>query len=195
MTRHRVGSIEVTDDDFGNLMLETTHTVGGLLRHNPFNPDVDRVVVERADAIDLVRALLMAIPASTVVDSGLLQELTDLRAHVDAEESVPMTSQDTERVIVLGGERVAVTVSVGGRQVAAFSLATERWHTLQSLHVRASGNILTNSMAGGGIQHERLGEDAIPWRRLGDIAKFVEGDGADPQRIALADAIRQGVTK
>lgn len=64
MTEHTFGSIKVITDPSGNFEIDTTHTVSGLIRSGIGEyPNLLRVVVERADANDLVVALQRAIYA------------------------------------------------------------------------------------------------------------------------------------
>lgn len=184
----RSGSIVVAGTAGGNLAISKSHT-----------PE-DRIVIDRADVVDLLRALAQAVPVETVVDSGLLDEMVKMGTETTS-SMPPATSQLDNVRIVNDGKRLNVQCDIEGVVIAAFSLATEDWHTVESVHVRASGSTRRRmenadrygAFGGifmGGVAH--LGVDALTWRTVGELATWLEGDGTDAQRIALADALRSG---
>lgn len=87
--------------------------------------------------------------------------------------------------LVLDGEPLLLTLNIRDRVLAMVKLLPgpiSFVHSVQALVIgeTRSGDVMLNQVT------------LVPWQSIDDIAAWVQGDGTDPQRLALADGIRRG---
>jgi hypothetical protein len=105
----------------------------------------------------------------------------------DDEETVSLLDEGRrDPALVLYDEPLIVEVRVGDTGPLVMRFATKKIVSITHLELRIAGAVSKNNGFGYG-RHVIRG---IPWRTLEEIAAYVEGDGTDAQRMALADGIR-----
>lgn len=101
------------------------------------------------------------------------------------ETVIPLSELRGEPPLVLKGEPLVVDIRVGTDGPLLMRLTVQSLEYISHLELKTRGRSVQD------LEVRTRLANGTPWRSVEEIARYVEGDSTDPQRIALADGIRE----